>query len=115
MRRRKTPACACQCGATTEADVFEVVKEVGSTADGTLSIKVLGEGCTSCHSLLEHTKEAVANIGLSAAVEYVDDMGAIAGYGVMSIPALVINEKVVTTGKVLKTSEVENLLRKIGT
>ena len=92
----------------------EVAKEVGSTADGALSIKVLGAGCASCHTLLENTKEAVANMGLSVEVEYVDNMGTITGYGVMSIPALVVNEKVVTMGKVLKANEVENLLRKIG-
>ena len=89
-------------------------REVGSTADGALSIKVLGAGCASCHTLLENTKEAVANMGLSVEVEYVDNLGTIAGYGVMSIPALVVNEKVVTMGKVLKANEVETLLRKIG-
>ena len=53
-------------------------------------------------------------MGLSVEVEYVDNLGTIAGYGVMSIPALVVNEKVVTMGKVLKANEVETLLRKIG-
>lgn len=114
-KEESAPACACQCGCpTAEVDVAEVAKEVGSTADGALSIKVLGAGCASCHTLLENTKEAVANMGLSVDVEYVDNMGTIAGYGVMSIPALVVNEKVVTMGKVLKANEVENLLRKIG-
>lgn len=114
-KEESAPACACQCGCpTAEVNVSEVAKEVGSTADGALSIKVLGAGCASCHTLLENTKEAVANMGLSVEVEYVDNMGTIAGYGVMSIPALVVNEKVVTMGKVLKANEVENLLRKIG-
>ena len=114
-KEESTPDCACQCGCcTAEVDVSEVAKEVGSAADGTLSIKVLGAGCASCHTLLENTKEAVANMGLGVEVEYVTDMAQIAAYGVMSIPALVVNEKVVTMGKVLKANEVENLLRKIG-
>lgn len=59
-------------------------------------------------------KKAVADAGLKVDVEYVTDMAQIAGYGVMSIPALVVNEKVVTMGKVLKQNEVEDLLNKLG-
>ena len=114
-KEESTPDCACQCGCcTAEVDVSEVTKEVSSAADGTLSIKVLGAGCASCHTLLENTKEAVANMGLGVEVEYVTDMAQIAAYGVMSIPALVVNEKVVTMGKVLKANEVESLLNKLG-
>ncbi|MCI9125561.1 MAG: thioredoxin family protein [Eubacterium sp.] len=65
-------------------------------------IKVLGSGCKSCHALLESTKEAVKAMGLSVEVEYVTDMQKIMEYGVMSMPALVVNEKVVSMGKVLK-------------
>ena len=46
--------------------------------------------------------------------EYVTDMAVVAGYGVMSTPALVVNEKVVSMGKVMSPAEVENLLHKIG-
>lgn len=114
-KEESAPACACQCGCpTAEVDVAEVAKEVGSTVDGTLSIKVLGAGCASCHTLLENTQNAVTGMGLGVEVEYVTDMAKIAGYGVMSVPALVVNEKVVTMGKVLKANEVETLLRKIG-
>ena len=96
------PACACQCGCpTAKADVSDVTKETGSAANETPSIKVLGAGCASCHALLENTKKAVANMGLCAEVEYVTDMGRIAGYGVMSVPALVVNE-------------METLLNKLG-
>ena len=51
---------------------------------------------------------------LDADVEYVTDMEVIMGYGVMSMPAIVVNEKVVSMGKVLKASQVEELLRKLG-
>lgn len=74
------------------------------------SIKVLGSGCKSCHALLEASKEAVRNMGLSTELEYVTDMEKVMEYGVMSMPALVINEKVVSMGRVLKAAEVEKLL-----
>ncbi|MBQ3211677.1 MAG: TM0996/MTH895 family glutaredoxin-like protein [Oscillospiraceae bacterium] len=74
------------------------------------SIKVLGSGCKSCHALLEASKEAVRNMGLSTELEYVTDMEKVMEYGVMSMPALVVNEKVVSMGRVLKAAEVEKLL-----
>lgn len=114
-KEESAPACACQCGCpTAEVDVAETAKDAASAANGALSIKVLGAGCASCHTLLENTKEAVARMGLGVEVEYVTDMSRIAGYGVMSVPALVVNEKVVTMGKVLKASDVETLLNKLG-
>jgi len=85
-----------------------------SPIEGTLSIKVLGSGCASCHTLLGHTETAVKNMGLSVTVEYITDMKKIMEYGVMNVPALVVNEKVVSTGKVLKTAAIEKLLAKLG-
>lgn len=79
-----------------------------------MSIKVLGPGCKFCHELYENTKEAVKNIGLSVEVEYVTDLEQVMGYGVMSMPGLVVDEKVASTGKVLKTADVEKLLHKLG-
>ena len=75
-----------------------------------MSIKVLGAGCKSCHEMYENTKEAVKNAGLSVEVEYITDMEKVMGYGVMSMPGLVVNEKVVSMGKVLKAADVEKLL-----
>lgn len=79
-----------------------------------ISIKVLGAGCKNCHDLFDTARAAVKNMGLSVEVEYVTDMEKIMEYGVMSMPALVVNEKVVSMGKVLKSSDVEKLLRKLG-
>lgn len=79
-----------------------------------MSIKVLGSGCKFCHELYENTKEAVKNIGLSVEVEYVTDLEQVMGYGVISMPGLVVDEKVASTGKVLKTADVEKLLHKLG-
>ena len=75
-----------------------------------MNIKVLGSGCKSCEALLEATKEAVEKKGIDAEVEYITDMEKIMGYGIMSMPALMIDEKVVSVGKVLKAKEVEKLL-----
>lgn len=79
-----------------------------------ISIKVLGAGCKSCNELYENTKAAVSALGLNTEVEYVTDMKKIMEYGVMSMPAVVVNEKVVSMGKVLKAADVEKLIRKMG-
>lgn len=78
------------------------------------NIKVLGSGCKNCHDLFEATKTAIKNIGLTIEVEYVTDLKKIMEYGVMSMPALVINEKVVSMGKILKPTDVEKILHKEG-
>ena len=53
-------------------------------------------------------------MGLTAPVEYITDMEQVMAYGVMQMPAIVVNEQVVSMGKVLKAAEVEKLLRKLG-
>ena len=55
-----------------------------------------------------------ASKGLPVEVEYITDMEKVMGYGVMSMPAIVVNEKVVSMGKVLKAADVEKLLHKLG-
>ena len=86
----------------------------GDTGSGGSSIKVLGAGCKSCHEQYENAMAAVKAMGLSMEVEYITDMEKVMGYGVMSMPAIVVNEKVVSMGKVLKAADVEKLLRKLG-
>ena len=103
-------AVGCCCGSKAKAESTCC----GAAVDGICCVKVLGSGCKSCHALLEATKEAVQDMGLSIEVEYVTDMAKIMEYGVMSMPALVVNEKVVSMGKVLKTADVEKLLHKLG-
>lgn len=75
-----------------------------------MNIKVLGGGCKSCETLLTSVKEAVANKGVQAEVEYITDLEKIMGYGVMSMPALMIDDKIVSAGKVLKAKDIEKLL-----
>lgn len=109
---KKALACACNCGCpTSESD--EITNDCcPETKDGICCIKVLGAGCKSCHEQYQNTKEAVKEMGLSVQVEYITDMQKVMEYGVMSMPALVVNEKVVSMGKVLKISDVINLLNK---
>jgi small redox-active disulfide protein 2 len=63
-----------------------------------MNIKVLGGGCKNCERLLKVTKEAVENKEVDAEIEYITDIEKIMSYGIMSTPALVIDEKVVATG-----------------
>lgn len=111
---KKAHACACNCGCPT-SKVNEISNDCCSEAkDGICCIKVLGAGCKSCHQQYENAKEAVKAMGLSVEVEYITDMEKVMAYGVMSMPALVVNEKVVSMGKVLKAADVEKLLHKSG-
>ena len=73
-------------------------------------IKVLGPGCRNCRNLERVTREAIDTLGLDASVEKVEDVAVIVGYGVMSTPALVVDEVVVVSGRVPKVDEVRELL-----
>ena len=75
-----------------------------------MKIKVLGSGCANCQTLEKRTTEAVNLLGLDAEIEKVTDYTAIAAYGVMSTPALVVDEQVVLTGRVPKVAELQTLL-----
>jgi len=73
-------------------------------------IKILGTGCAKCTKLEENAKKAIAIKGIDATVEKVSDMGEIMDYGVMITPALVIDDKVVSSGKLLKPEEIVKLM-----
>lgn len=73
-------------------------------------IKVLGPGCTNCKNLERATKEALSQTDVDAIIEKVEDYALIMGYGVMSTPALVIDEKVVVSGRVPKPAEIRDLI-----
>lgn len=75
-------------------------------------IKVLGSGCKNCVTLKANTETALKETGIEAEVVKVENMKDIVGYGVMQTPALVIDEKVVSYGKVLKSDEIVKLLEK---
>ena len=73
-------------------------------------IKVLGSGCAKCKRLEENAIKAVEIKGTDDKVLHINDMVEIVSYGVMSTPALVIDEKVVSIGKILSTKEIEGLI-----
>ena len=75
-----------------------------------MNIKVLGGGCSKCESLLGAVKEAVAEKGIHAEIEYITDMAKIVEYGIMSTPALMIDNKVVSMGRVLKVKDITKML-----
>lgn len=121
---KKTPTCCCGsevkaeeensccCGSASKTEELTACC-CGAHVDGICCIKVLGAGCKSCHEQYENAKEAVKNLGLSVEVEYITDMEKVMSYGVMSMPAIVVNDKVVSMGKVLKAADVEKLLNKL--
>ena len=105
---------ACCCG-SAEAKTKETAGCCcGAPVDGICCIRVLGAGCRACHEQYENAKAAVKAMGLNIEVEYITDMEKVMGYGVMSMPAIVVNEKVASMGKVLSAAEVEKLIRKLG-
>ncbi len=75
------------------------------------TIQVFGSGCPSCKKLFEQTVQAVEESQLHTEVEYVTDLEKLAELGVMSLPALVIDGKVVVFGKVPSVDELKQLLK----
>lgn len=75
-----------------------------------MNVKILGSGCKKCNALEAATKEALNDMGLNIEVEHVTDFAEIAAYGVMSTPALVVDNTVVSYGKVLKPAQIRTLL-----
>lgn len=73
-------------------------------------IKVLGSGCANCKKLEANTKEAIQALGLDAVVEKVQDIQDILAYGVMSTPALVVDEQVKVMGRVPSAEDIKKYL-----
>ena len=97
VKLAETPTCGCGC-------------DCGTTDKGTVVIKVLGTGCSSCKALYSTVQEAVKELGIDATVEKEEDLNKIMAYNVMSLPALVVNEKVVSKGQKLTVEQVKKLL-----
>ena len=103
--KKASPACCCNAQQSGDPENCCEIEKGSIT-----SIKVLGAGCKSCREMFENAKEAVNATGLGAEVEYNTDMQKIMEYGVMRMPALVVNGKVVSQGKVLKRADIAKLL-----
>jgi small redox-active disulfide protein 2 len=73
-------------------------------------IKILGSGCANCKRLEANATQALADLGIDATVEKVTDFGDIASYGVMKTPGLVVDERVLVSGRVPDAAEIATLL-----
>lgn len=103
--KKKEVEKTCECGGKCDSPV--------KSQEESSAIKVLGSGCTKCNELEAATKEALEKLGIDETIEHVTDFAQIAAYGVMTTPALVVDGKVVSYGKVLKTEEVIEILKKV--
>ncbi|EKU91648.1 thioredoxin family protein [Bacteroides oleiciplenus] len=77
-----------------------------------MEIKVLGTGCSSCKALYEITKQAISDLGYDATLIKEEDLLKIMEYNILGLPALVVDEKVVSAGKKLSLTEVKELISK---
>ena len=77
-----------------------------------MEIKILGTGCSKCKTLEQLTKDVVSTNGINATITKVDDIIEIMKYNIMATPALVIDGKVVTKGRIPSAEEIKQLLTK---
>ena len=102
---------ACCGNATALADVLANVEENLPKGEvDMLTIKVLGSGCANCVNLVSLTQRAVNNLAVEATVEKVTDYAEFAKYKLMMTPGLVINEKLVSAGRVPTEAEITTFL-----
>ena len=107
---KKKEETSCCCGGNCDAE--SMAKAESAKIEGA-SVKVLGSGCAKCNQLEAATKEALKQLGMDTTIDHVTDFSQIAAYGVMTTPALVVDGKVVSYGKVLKTEDVIKILQKV--
>jgi small redox-active disulfide protein 2 len=98
------------CGGN--CDVESMAKAETAKVEGA-SVKILGTGCAKCNALESATKAALEQLGMDTTIDRVTEYSQIAAYGVMTTPALVVDGKVVSYGKVLKTDEVVKIMQKV--
>lgn len=108
-KKKENQTEGCCCG---NIDA-ETMKSAATAKTEGVSVKVLGSGCDKCNQLEKAAREALSELGMDAAIDHVTDFAQIAAYGVMSTPALVVDGKVVSYGKVLKKDEVVKILKKV--
>lgn len=107
-KNKNEETASCCCGSCDCESMEKAEKEKAKGA----SVKVLGSGCAKCNQLEAATKAALEQLGMDTTIDHVTDFSQIAAYGVMTTPALVVDGKVVSYGKVLKTDEVVRILQK---
>lgn len=75
------------------------------------TVKILGTGCAKCLKLEENAREALEELGLDYKLEKVTDINDIMNYGIMMTPGLVLDEKVLSSGKLLNKNQIMDLLK----
>ena len=106
---KKKEEKSCCCGSNcTPGKMAQAESEKTSAG-----VKVLGSGCAKCHALENAAKVALEELHMDTTIEHVTDFAQIAAYGVITTPALVVDGKVVSYGKVLKPDEVKTLIQKV--
>lgn len=100
---------SCCCGGSCSPEAMQNAENEKTE----MGVKVLGGGCAKCNQLEAATVEALTELGMDTTIDHVKDYEKIAAYGVMTTPALVIDGKVVSYGKVLKKEEVVKILKDV--
>jgi small redox-active disulfide protein 2 len=108
--KKSEKTASCCCGGNCDAE--SMAKAETAKSEGA-SVKVLGSGCAKCNQLEAAAKAALQQLGMDTSIDHVTDFAQIAAYGVMTTPALVVDGKVVSYGKVLKTEEIVKILQKV--
>ena len=75
-----------------------------------MDVKILGKGCPNCKRLEKITRDVLDDLGIEATITKVTDLQAIMNYDILSTPGLVIDEKVVSSGRVPSKAEVSTLI-----
>lgn len=109
-KKNKKEATSCCCCGSCDAETMAKAEKAKSEG---ASVKILGSGCARCNQLEAATRDALQQLGMDAAIDHITDFSQIAAYGVMTTPALVVDGKVVSYGKVLKAEEVIKILQKV--
>lgn len=91
--------------------LFSKKKNTVTHENASSPIKILGSGCAKCNTLEANTMEALRLLGKEQPIDHVTDFAQIASYGVMTTPALVVNQKVILSGRVAKADEIAELLK----
>ena len=107
-KKNPTDHKPCCCGGNCDAKIMDAAQK--AKAEGA-SVKVLGSGCAKCNALEAATKAALAQLGMDTAIDHVTDFAQIAAYGVMSTPALVVDGRVVSAGRVLTAQQAVEAIR----
>lgn len=116
--KKEKKSCCCDENHTQDAmqhtgtSDSEAAMQHTGTSDNETVMKILGSGCAKCNQLEQAVKSALLELGMDTSLEHVTDFTQIAAYGVMALPAFVINEKVVSSGRILSVEEAKTIIEK---